>query len=44
LGADGRLIGFRNDGIHPNEPGYEIWTPIVADTLKGWVKQHTKHV
>ncbi len=38
LDADGRLIGFRNDGVHPNAQGYEIWASAVADTLKGWVK------
>jgi lysophospholipase L1-like esterase len=38
LDADGRLIGFRNDNLHPNAQGYEIWATAVADTLKGWVK------
>jgi lysophospholipase L1-like esterase len=38
LDADGRLIGFRNDGVHPNAQGYEIWASAVADTLKGWTK------
>jgi len=38
LDADGRLIGFRNDGVHPNAQGYEIWASAVADTLKGWIK------
>jgi beta-glucosidase len=38
LDADGRLIGFRNDNLHPNEQGYEIWANAVRDTLKGWLK------
>jgi beta-glucosidase len=38
LDAEGRLIGFRNDNLHPNAQGYEIWASAVADTLKGWAK------
>ena len=38
LNADGSLIGFRGDNLHPNAEGYEIWAQAVADTLKGWVK------
>jgi lysophospholipase L1-like esterase len=38
LDAQGRLIGFRNDNLHPNAQGYEIWAQAVADTLKGWAK------
>jgi lysophospholipase L1-like esterase len=38
LDDKGALIGFRNDNLHPNEKGYEIWASAVADTLKGWVK------
>jgi lysophospholipase L1-like esterase len=38
LDAQGRLIGFRPDNLHPNAEGYEIWASAVADTLKGWIK------
>jgi len=38
LNAQGGLIGFRPDNLHPNAEGYEIWASAVADTLKGWVK------
>jgi lysophospholipase L1-like esterase len=38
LDAQGRLIGFSNDMVHPSAPGYEIWGAAVADTLKGWAK------
>ena len=38
LDAQGSLIGFRNDNVHPNPQGYEIWATAVADTLKGWTK------
>ena len=38
LDAQGRLVGFRNDNVHPNPQGYEIWATAVADTLKGWIK------
>jgi lysophospholipase L1-like esterase len=38
LDARGLLIGFRNDNVHPNPQGYEIWATAVADTLKGWTK------
>jgi lysophospholipase L1-like esterase len=37
LDAEGRLIGFRNDNLHPNAQGYEIWAAAVADTLKNWL-------
>jgi lysophospholipase L1-like esterase len=37
LDDQGRLIGFRNDNLHPNAQGYEIWATAVADTLKGWL-------
>ncbi len=36
--AQGNLIGFRPDNLHPNVQGYEIWASAVADTLKSWVK------
>lgn len=38
LNADGSLIGFRNDNLHPVEQGYEIWASAVAPTLKSWAK------
>jgi beta-glucosidase len=38
INADGSLIGFRTDNLHPNVEGYEIWASAVADTLKSWVK------
>src|SRR5262249_48888508 len=38
LDAQGRLIGFRGDNLHPTAEGYEIWASAVADTLKGWLK------
>ena len=38
LDAQGRLIGFRPDNVHPYPQGYEIWATAVADTLKGWTK------
>ena len=38
LDAQGSLIGFRNDNVHPNPQGYEIWATAVADTLKGWTR------
>jgi len=38
LDDQGRLIGFRNDNLHPTAQGYEIWAMAVADTLKGWTK------
>jgi lysophospholipase L1-like esterase len=38
LDSQGQLIGFRNDRVHPNAEGYEIWASAVADTLIGWVK------
>ena len=37
LDAQGHLIGFRGDNLHPNAEGYEIWASAVADTLKSWV-------
>jgi lysophospholipase L1-like esterase len=38
LDAEGRLIGFRPDNLHPNAQGYEIWAEAVGDTLKNWIK------
>jgi beta-glucosidase len=38
LDAQGRVVGFRTDNLHPNAEGYEIWAKAVADTLKSWVK------
>jgi len=38
LDAQGHLIGFRGDNLHPNAEGYEIWASAVADTLKSWIK------
>ena len=32
--SDGKLIGFRNDNLHPNPQGYEAWAEAVAPTLK----------
>ncbi len=37
LDAQGHLIGFRNDNLHPNAEGYEIWASAVGDTLKSWI-------
>ena len=37
LDAEGRLVGFRNDMVHPNPQGYETWATAVADTLKSWL-------
>jgi (4-O-methyl)-D-glucuronate---lignin esterase len=37
LDAEGHLIGFRGDNLHPNAEGYEIWASAVADTLKSWI-------
>ena len=37
LDDQGRLIGFRNDNLHPDAQGYEIWASAVADTLKSWL-------
>jgi lysophospholipase L1-like esterase len=38
LDAQGKLIGFSNDMVHPAAQGYEIWGAAVADTLKAWAK------
>jgi beta-glucosidase len=38
LKPDGSLIGFRNDNLHPNGEGYEIWAQAVAPTLKSWIQ------
>jgi len=38
LNAQGGLIGFRADNLHPNAEGYEIWAQAVGDTLKGWLR------
>jgi lysophospholipase L1-like esterase len=38
LDAQGKLIGFQQDNVHPAAQGYEIWGAAVADTLKGWTK------
>jgi lysophospholipase L1-like esterase len=38
LNAQGGLIGFGSDNLHPSAQGYEIWGAAVADTLKKWVK------
>jgi len=38
LNAQGGLIGFRTDNLHPNAEGYEIWGNAVAGTLKSWIK------
>jgi beta-glucosidase len=38
LDAQGRLIGFRMDNLHPVAEGYETWAKAVADTLKGWAR------
>ncbi len=37
LDAQGGLIGFRNDNLHPNAEGYEVWASAVALTLKKWI-------
>jgi lysophospholipase L1-like esterase len=34
----GALVGFRNDNLHPNVEGYEIWASAVESTLKSWIK------
>jgi lysophospholipase L1-like esterase len=38
LDAQGRLIGFRGDNLHPNAVGYEAWAKAVAPTLLKWAK------
>ena len=38
LNADGSLIGFRGDNLHPNAEGYKIWAEAVAPTLKSWIQ------
>ncbi len=38
LKEDGSLIGFRNDNLHPNAEGYEIWASAVAPVLKDLLK------
>jgi lysophospholipase L1-like esterase len=38
LNAQGGVIGFGTDNLHPNAQGYEIWGAAVADTLKNWIK------
>jgi lysophospholipase L1-like esterase len=38
LDAQGRLIGFQQDMVHPGAQGYDIWGAAVADTLKSWLK------
>lgn len=37
LNAQGGLVGFRSDNLHPNADGYEIWASAVAPTLKKWI-------
>ena len=37
LDAQGHLIGFRRDNLHPNPQGFEIWASAVAPTLEKWV-------
>jgi len=39
LNAQGGLIGFRNDNLHPNAQGYETWASAVAPTLKKWAEE-----
>ena len=38
LDADGKMIGFRPDNLHPTAVGYEAWAAAVAPTLKGWLQ------
>ena len=38
LDAQGRLIGFRGDNLHPTAVGYEAWAKAVAPTLEKWAK------
>jgi len=38
LDAEGHMVGFRGDNLHPNAEGYEAWGNAVADTLKSWIK------
>lgn len=38
LAADGSLVGFRPDNVHPTEQGYDAWGAAVAETLKGWIR------
>lgn len=37
LDAQGHLIGYRGDNLHPNAEGYEIWAQEVAPILKRWL-------
>jgi lysophospholipase L1-like esterase len=38
LNAQGGMIGFRGDNLHPTAIGYEAWATAVAPTLKKWIK------
>lgn len=38
LKANGVVLGFGTDNLHPNAEGYEIWGQAAASTLKGWIK------
>ena len=38
LNAQGGMIGFRGDNLHPTAVGYEAWASAVAPTLKKWIK------
>jgi lysophospholipase L1-like esterase len=38
LDAQGRLIGFRADNLHPTAEGYEAWANAVSNTLKSWIR------
>jgi len=38
LDAQGQLVGFQRDMVHPDAPGYDTWGAAVADTLKSWIK------
>jgi len=38
LDAQGQLVGFQRDMVHPDAQGYDIWGTAVADMLKSWIK------
>jgi len=38
LNAQGGMVGFRGDNLHPTAVGYEAWASAVAPTLKSWIK------
>ena len=38
LNAQGGMVGFRGDNLHPTAVGYEAWAAAVAPTLLKWIK------